>query len=133
MKPIFVDTSYYVALVSPGDRHHAWAVHLGHTLKRTILVTEFVLLELGNALCREDDRQLFVRLLPHLRSDPNARIIPASQDLFQHGCDLYFKRPDKDWSLTDCTSFVVMKEYGLTDALTTDHHFEQAGFHVLLK
>ena len=67
------------------------------------------------------------------RSDPNVHIIPASHDLFQQGCELYFKRPDKNWSLTDCTSFVVMKEYGLTDALTTDHHFEQAGFTVLLK
>jgi uncharacterized protein len=133
MKPIFVDTSYYVALVNPGDRHHAQAVRLGSTIQRPVIVTEFILLELGNALCRADDRQLFVGLLPNLRSDPNVRIIPASHDLFQQGCELYFKRPDKNWSLTDCISFVVMKEYGLIDALATDHHFEQAGFNVLLK
>jgi uncharacterized protein len=74
-----------------------------------------------------------VRLVPSLRSDPNALIVPASPELFQRGYDLYARRPDKDWSLTDCTSFVVMKEQGLTDALTTDHHFEQAGFQMLLK
>jgi uncharacterized protein len=132
MKPIFVDTSYYVALISPGDRHHAQAIELGRTLRRQIIVTEFVLLELGNALCRSDDRQLFVDFLPRLRSDPNARVVPASPDLFQQGYDLYCERPDKNWSLTDCTSFVVMREYQLTDALATDHHFEQAGFTVLL-
>jgi uncharacterized protein len=41
-------------------------------------------------------------------------------------------RRDKEWSLTDCISFVVMKERGLTEALTADHHFEQAGFKALL-
>jgi uncharacterized protein len=133
MKPAFIDTSYYVALLSPGDRHHAQAVDLGRALRRRFVVTEFVLLELGNALSRTRDRQLFVQLLPSLRSDPHALIVPASSELFQRGYDLYTRRPDKDWSLTDCTSFVVMKEHGLTDALTTDRHFEQAGFEMLLK
>ena len=59
--------------------------------------------------------------------------MPASHSLFQEGVQLYNARPDKDWSLTDCISFVVMQEHGLTDALTGDHHFEQAGFTALLK
>ena len=75
----------------------------------------------------------FVGLLPHLQSDADARIIPASRELFQRGFEIFANRPDKEWSLTDCTSFVVMEEHGLADALTTDHHFEQAGFNVLLK
>jgi uncharacterized protein len=133
MKPVFLDTSYYVALFSPRDRHHNHAVDLGHSLRRPIVITEFVLLELGNALADADDRQLFVDLLPHLRRDPNALVIPATHELFQQGCDLYAKRLDKDWSLVDCTSFVVMEEHGMSDALTADHHFEQAGFTVLLK
>jgi predicted nucleic acid-binding protein len=52
--------------------------------------------------------------------------------LFAAGVELYGTRPDKEWSLTDCISFVVMKREGLTDALTGDRHFEQAGFKVLL-
>ena len=64
---------------------------------------------------------------------PNVRIIPASRDLLERGFQLLSHSMDKAWSLTDCTSFVVMQEEGLTDALTTDHHFEQAGFTVLLQ
>jgi len=49
------------------------------------------------------------------------------------GLELYARRPDKSWSLTDCISFVVMTDRGLTEALTGDHHFEQAGFRALLR
>jgi hypothetical protein len=107
--------------------------HWGNTLRRPVIVTEFVLLELGGAMSRGSDRRMVIDLLPHLQSDPDALIIPASRRLFQRGYDLFANRSDKEWSLTDCTSFVVMEEYGLMDALTTDHHFEQAGFNVLLK
>ncbi len=133
MTPVFVDTSYYVALFGPRDRYHAKAVELGHTLRRPVIITDFVLLEFGGAMSRGSDRRTFIDFLPHLQSDPNTLIIPASRQLFQRGFDLFTGRPDKHWSLTDCTSFVVMEEHGLSDALTADHHFEQAGFNVLLK
>jgi uncharacterized protein len=133
MTPVFVDTSYYVAILGPRDRHHARAVDLGRTLGRPAIVTEFVLLELGGAMSRGVDRQTFIDFLPHLRSDPDTLIIPASEQLFQRGVELFAERLDKQWSLTDCTSFVIMREYGLTEALTADHHFEQAGFVALLR
>ena len=56
----------------------------------------------------------------------------ATSELFERGLALYNARPDKEWSLTDCISFVVMADEGLTDALTGDRHFEQAGFTALL-
>lgn len=133
MNPVFADTSYYVALLSQADACHGKAVDVSRTLRRPVVVTEFVLLELGNALSRADARQLFISMLRHLRSEPHVVVVPASPELFGRGCDLYARRSDKDWSLTDCISFVVMEERGLSDALTTDHHFEQAGFQVLLK
>lgn len=72
-------------------------------------------------------------MLKALRADRRVRILTAEQSLLDRAIDLYQRRPDKDWSLTDCTSFVVMEEERITDALTADHHFEQAGFRALLK
>jgi predicted nucleic acid-binding protein len=68
-----------------------------------------------------------------VRADPYYVMVPASQELLDRGVTLYRQRPDKDWSLTDCISFVVMRERGITEALTADHHFEQAGFVALLR
>ena len=67
-----------------------------------------------------------------LLDDPTVTIIPASHDLFREGLFLYSRRRDKDWPLTDCISFVVMEDEEIHDALTGDHHFEQAGFRILL-
>ncbi|NQU22382.1 MAG: type II toxin-antitoxin system VapC family toxin [Candidatus Nealsonbacteria bacterium] len=133
MRPVFADTSYYLALLSPGDVHHTKAVDLSRSLRPPIVVTEFVLIELANALSRADTRHCFVDLLTHVRSDPTVTIVLASAELFERGYQLYAHRPDKDWSLTDCISFVVMQNAGLKEALTADRHFEQAGFQVLLK
>ncbi len=67
------------------------------------------------------------------RNDPEVTIAPPSEELFAAGVDLYSRRPDKEWSLTDCISFIVMQEEGISDALTGDRHFEQAGYRTLLK
>ncbi len=64
---------------------------------------------------------------------PQLAVVPASHDLFDRGVDLFRRRHDKDWSMTDCISFALMEDEGMTQALTTDHHFEQAGFTILLK
>jgi predicted nucleic acid-binding protein len=60
-------------------------------------------------------------------------IVPPETKLFDQGIEFYQCRPDKAWSLTDCLSFVVMTDLGISEALTGDHHFEQAGFRALLK
>lgn len=66
-------------------------------------------------------------------SDFEGRIVPATPADFESGVQLYEQRPDQEWSLTDCISFHVMRRENITEALTADHHFEQAGFAVLLK
>ena len=76
---------------------------------------------------------MFLGLLEMLEKDTEVTLVPASADLWRGGIALFAARPDKDWSLTDCISFVVMQERSITDALTADHHFEQAGFMALLK
>jgi predicted nucleic acid-binding protein len=132
MKPVFADTSYYIALLSEEDVAHALAMTWSETLLGRIFVTEYVLVELGNALSRSKYRDRYVPLVESLISDPDTVFIPASRKLLEQGLQLYASRPDKAWSMVDCISFVVMKQRRLTDALTTDHHFKQAQFRPLL-
>jgi predicted nucleic acid-binding protein len=133
MKPLFADTSFYVALLNCQDVMHKKALQVGDHFRRPILLTDFILLELGNVFSGTGQRSFFIKLTDRLRSDSNVRIVAASRDLLEKGLRLFSRREDKEWSLTDCTSFVIMQEEGLTEALTTDHHFEQAGFAVLLR
>lgn len=102
--------------------------HRGRTV-----TTEFVLLEVATFFTRNGLRPVFVDLVKGLRASRRATIIPASPELFHRGFALFESRPDKEWSLTDCTSFVVMGDHGLTDALASDRHFIQAGFNTLLR
>ena len=69
----------------------------------------------------------------HLRQATACEIVPASRELFDRALELYQQHADKEWTLTDCSSVLVMRERGLTDVLTADRHFEQAGFNTLLK
>lgn len=133
MNAVFADTSFYIAICNPRDQLHKPAVDVARDFRGTVITTEFVLIELGNWLSKSGDRDVFVRLVETLRDDPNCRIQPAEQSLFQRGYALYAARLDKDWSLTDCISIVVMQDEGLSEALTADHHFEQAGFQIALK
>jgi hypothetical protein len=133
MNPFFADTFYYLALLNEDDEAHAKILTIAeHMVGRTV-TTAWVLTEVADALAAPGERGEFMRLLETLRASPRCTIVPAAQDLFDEGVALYGQRSDKEWSLTDCISFVVMREHGITDALTGDHHFEQAGFKALLK
>ncbi|MBX6314101.1 MAG: type II toxin-antitoxin system VapC family toxin [Isosphaeraceae bacterium] len=132
MRTIFADTFYYLALLSPRDTAHSQAITISVGLSARLVTTEYVLTKVADALAASRDRPRFLGLLATQEADPDVTIIPASPDLFQRGVDLYRRRPDKDWPLTDCLSFVVMGDVGATEALTGDHHFQQAGFVALL-
>jgi len=106
-------------------------IGIGRT-EQPCLTTEAILTEFANSLTKPQWRQLAVDTIYDLRNDPDVKIISVSSDLFSKGLKLYSERLDKEWSLTDCISFEVMKERKLSNALTTDHHFEQAGFRALL-
>jgi predicted nucleic acid-binding protein len=133
MMPVFADTAFYVAFHNRRDALHVRAVELASRLTAPIITTEFVLLEVANFFKRHGDRGKFAEFDAALRSDPTTTIVPASSELYAHGRTLFAARSDKEWLLIDCTSFVVMTERGLTDALTADEHFEQAGFRALRK
>jgi len=134
MKTVFADTFYFFALGNERDAAHEKAKQFASTFRGLLLTTGWVLTELGDGWCRPTQwRQEFAPLVRDLRSSPNVTILPFSDELFENGVELFENRPDKEWSLTDCISFVVMEREKLTEALTGDHHFEQAGFVALLK
>ena len=133
MTPVFADTYFFIAIINPRDAGHAAALAAARSRTGPIVTTAWVLTELADAMSSTVKRKGFIDLYQLLRGDNEMEIVPASTDLFARGVDLFGDRPDKEWSLTDCISFVVMQERGITDALTGDHHFEQAGFRALLK
>lgn len=129
---VFADATYYVALLSPRDQHHRDAVRISATLRERIVVSEFVLIEVTNALSTLASRGRAISLWDHLQHDPTVTVVPASTVLLARGLQLYSQRIDKEWSLTDCISFIIMDELGIAQALTADRHFEQAGYAALL-
>jgi uncharacterized protein len=136
MERLFLDASFAIALASKGDRHHEVARRLGIRLKREqipLVTTRAVVLEIGNALAKPRHRQAAAQLISTLEADPSVEIVPLTEALYQRGFTLYSQRPDKGWSLVDCVSFEVMAERGVHEALTTDEHFDQAGFRALLR
>ncbi len=133
MSVVFADTFYFIALSNPSDGHHAAAVRAAESLKSRLLTTHYVLIEVADALSAPRFRADVAGFLRQLAIDPGTEIIGPNIPLYERGLELYAQRLDKAWSLTDCTSFVVMTERGLTEALTGDAHFEQAGFRALLR
>lgn len=132
MRPLFADTFFYLALLNANDAQHTAARSILQLRWGRTVTTGFVLTEVANGFSAITRRSTAVTLLQQLRGNARVTIVPATQELFDRGVDLYSRRLDKGWSLTDCTSFIVMQSMGLTEALTGDRHFQQAGFRILL-
>ena len=131
MTACFADTFYFIALLNPDDEAHERAVAVAR-VSRQVVTTTWVLAELADGLAETPSRPFFAEFLKRLRSNPTVTILPAANEQFNRAVELYDQRPDKGWSLTDCISFLVMRDQNLTEALTGDHHFTQAGFVALL-
>jgi len=135
MNRVFLDTSYAVALSAVSDEHHKRAVELADEMEAAnthFVTTRAILLEIGNALSRLRHRAAAISLLTALENDSKVEIVPLSEDLYNRALERYRDHVDKEWGLIDCVSFVVMNDEGLTEALTADNHFHQAGFRILL-
>jgi hypothetical protein len=85
---------YFIALANRRDQHHASARDCDIAGRR-LRTTEYVLIEVGDALSKRDQQKLFINLLPYLFASSDVSIEPASPMLFQSGWDLYRRRPDK--------------------------------------
>lgn len=136
MKRVFADTGYWVALLNPSDDLNAKAKEVSRGLGAVrIYTTEMVLVEVANMFGKEGEvfRALVRQTIASLRENPNVTIEPQTSTLFREALDFYAAHRDKQWSLTDCASFLVMKQEGIAETLAHDHHFEQAGFVALLR
>ena len=131
---LLLDTAFVQALLNRKDQYHARAKAFLSKLMRAreVWVTEAVLVEIGNALSALN-REGAASFINQCYTTSNVRVVSVDTALLKRGLDLFLARLDKDWSLTDCISFVVMKDQGLTEAMTTDRHFAQAGFRALLR
>jgi uncharacterized protein len=135
LRRTFADTGYWIALLNPTDELHIQAHSLARELEGSrIVTTEMVLVELLNHLGSKGHhlRQASAAFVEQLRAAPNVSIAPQTPLQFTNAFRLYSKRLDKDWSLTDCSSFLLMQQNKITDALAHDVHFQQAGFKTLL-
>lgn len=134
MKVVFADTGYWVALLDPNDSLHEKAIATSKGLgKFRQLTTEMVLDELMAALSQLSVRALVTRGVEAIRANPNVEVVPQTSIQFREAFELYKRMTDKEWSLTDCASFELMKARGISEALAHDRHFEQAGLVALLR
>jgi predicted nucleic acid-binding protein len=134
MKAVFADSYFFFALANPNDPTHARAVDFAKSYTGRTVTTGWIITEVGDGWSKPPERrQTFLQILAELKTNPNTIIVASNDELLQEGIDLFAHRHDKEWTLTDCISFVVMKQQGINEALTGDRHFEQAGFVALLK
>lgn len=132
MRTVFADTFYFLALLNRRDQWHEQAVQLSRRGGFAIVTTRAVLLEVADALAHPMTRPLAGEFLGELDTDANVEIVALDEALCGRALDLYREREDKHWTLTDCISFVVMRGRGITEALTGDRDFRQAGYTTLL-
>lgn len=133
MKAVFADTFYFLALLNPTDNAHKSALSAPISDYGRVITSAWVLIEVADALSFPPNRSVFLNLLSKLKNNPQVVIVPPDRDFFEKGLERFSQRLDKEWSLTDCISFIIMEQNEITDVLTGDNHFGQAGFRVLLK
>lgn len=133
---IFVDTSAWLALSNKRDFWHKIAKDIRQEFIKkncTFWISDYIAVEIANALSRVQFRKIAIRLVESIVNSRKIKLIRINQELFDESWSLYKQRFDKEWGFTDCTSFTIMSKYGITTAFTNDHHFEQAGFQILMK
>ena len=124
----FLDTYGLFAWVNPAEEHHDAAKRLLSGIGDRYITTDCVLLEFADGMVAPANRPLAAAVIRRMRTMPIFEIVRCDPVLFEAGLDLYSRRPDKEWSLTDCISFAVMESRRIVEAVTGDHHFRQAGF-----
>ena len=132
---VFLDTNGWLALLNASDQLHPLADAIWRDLgqqRYSIVLTDWIIAETGNGLARTGARDRFCHITEAMLNDPVCRVVFINPVLLRRTLDLYLARKDKQWGLVDSASFIVMADEHIAEALTTDRHFEQAGFKTLL-
>lgn len=133
VKQTSLDTLFVIALINRRDQYYEQADELASLYDgQPLITTDAILLEIGNAMARAFKPEA-AQVIESLLTSEDVQVVRLTPELFERAFALYKSRPDKEWGLVDCISFVVMQDAGATDALTFDRHFEQAGFRALLR
>jgi predicted nucleic acid-binding protein len=130
---VFMDTYALIAWINTRDVAHPRVKSYLENYSGKIVTTEWILLEFADALSLSSIKPFAIEAIKRIHRLPMFTVVEFASDAHPAGFELYESRTDKDWSLTDCISFAVMTQRGLSDALTADHHFEQAGFRAVFK
>lgn len=136
MKNVFVDTAALIAMGDKDNHFHQQALTIKNELKKSqkgFVTTNAVFFELAGYFSQSQRRSTAIKLIETINKSKKWHCVVVGDTLMKGGLALYKQMSDKDWSLVDCISIVVAEKQGITDIFTTDHHFEQAGFSILLK
>jgi predicted nucleic acid-binding protein len=138
MSNLFVDTSGWGNLVDRSQPFHTLAATLYRLARQqnySILTTNYIIAELVALLTSplRLTRLQIITFIQSLKQSPYINILHIDAATDAQAWQLLISREDKNWSLVDCSSFVVMRQRNITEALTNDTHFEQAGLVRLLK
>ena len=138
MRKIFVDTCYLVGLINPKDDLHNICESVSKDFDRKPIrfyTSEFIFAETLNYFSKYSKylKRIALEMINSIKANPNFEVIPHTSNLYEKGEKLYRERMDKQYSHTDCTSMIIMKDKEINEILTYDHHFEQEGFFILLK
>jgi predicted nucleic acid-binding protein len=132
---VFLDSNGWIALLNTRETLHFDAAERWRGLSRAaspVILTDWIVAETGNGLARTAVRSRFAEIVQEMLRNRRFRVVEITPELLERALLMYSDRPDKTWGLVDCASFVVMADEGITEAFTTDKHFEQAGFERLL-
>jgi len=133
---IFVDSFAWIAIINKSDNYHQVSIDLFNELltqQTKLVITNYILIETINALSKPEHRRGIIEFINRIEKSPSVNIFKITDELYKSAWHLYQHRMDKDWGITDCTSFEVMKALSIEKAFTNDKHFEQAGYRILVK
>ena len=132
---VFFDTSFVIALDNLDDPYHMKAREIAQQLytEKTLCFLHWgILLEIGDGFAKIKYRLAGTHLIQRILAEERYLIAPITNELLENAVQLYQARDDKEFGLTDCLSFTLMRQEGIHEALTADHHFQQEGFRALL-